>query len=137
MKQSGLVTNGPLVPPYLLWNRVLSETRAQAYADCLHAVQAHPDNARTASDARRYIRGRNLSQTRLWQHSGQVGFRTLSVDLIRYYFSSLSTLLFRPVSVRLPVLPAAATFEHMEKHPRRSHGSGSTPSKPCASRTSL
>ena len=31
-------------------------------------------------------------------------------DLIRYYFSSLPTLLFRPVSVRLPALPATATF---------------------------
>ena len=30
--------------------------------------------------------------------------------MIRYYFSSLPTLLFRPVSVRLPVLPATATF---------------------------
>ena len=58
-------------------------------------------------------------------------------DLIRYYFPSLFALLFRPVSVRLPVLPATTAFEHMEKHPRRSHGSGSTPSKPCASRTCL
>ena len=32
-------------------------------------------------------------------------------EVIRYYFSSLPALLFRPVSVRLPVLPATATFE--------------------------
>ena len=34
----------------------------------------------------------------------------ISRDLIRYYFSSLPALLFMPVPVRLPVLPATATF---------------------------
>ena len=32
-------------------------------------------------------------------------------EVIRYYFSSLPTLLFRPVSVRLPVLPATTVFD--------------------------
>ena len=67
----------------------------------------------------------------------EAAYKGSSIDLIRYYFPSLFALLFRPVSVRLPVLPATTAFEHMEKHPRRSHGSGSTPSKPCASRTCL
>ena len=55
-----------------------------------------------ARTLRRWLRRIGFS----WRKDRYVPYR----DLIRYYFSSLPTLLFRPVSVRLPALPATATF---------------------------
>ena len=49
-----------------------------------------------------------VKSTQLATHVAWCGWTR---DLIRYYFSSLPTPLFRPIFVRLPVLPTTATFD--------------------------
>ena len=74
-------------------------------------------NMLTPRKLRNWIRGRLdaryslCSVRRILRFLGFSSKRSATIEVIRYYFSSLPTLLFRPVSVRLPVLPATTTFD--------------------------